>query len=195
MNTLENIKIGFVVTGSFCTIPKIFKVIKRLLDMGSEVFPIMSEHASTIDTRFGSAQDNIKELESLTGKKIMNKIEETELIGPNNLYDILVVAPCTGNTMAKLTNGITDTSALMAIKSTLRNNKPVVIALATNDGMGLNYKNIGVLMNVNNVFFVPLGQDNCKTKSKSLVADLEKIPETILDALNNTQLQPVLIKY
>jgi dipicolinate synthase subunit B len=195
MKPFENIKIGFVVTGSFCTIPQIFEQMEKLIEMGAQVYPIMSENASSIDSRFGTAEDNIKKIEDVTGHKILNKINETELIGPNKPYDILVVAPCTGNTIAKLANAITDTAALMAIKATLRNSLPVVLSIATNDALGLNMKNLGVLMNTRGLFFVPFGQDNYKTKPRSLVADLDQLADTIINALAEKQIQPVLITY
>jgi dipicolinate synthase subunit B len=168
---------------------------EKLIEMGAQVYPIMSENASSIDSRFGTAEDNIKKIEDVTGHKILNKINETELIGPNKPYDILVVAPCTGNTIAKLANAITDTAALMAIKATLRNSLPVVLSIATNDALGLNMKNLGVLMNTRGLFFVPFGQDNYKTKPRSLVADLDQLADTIINALAEKQIQPVLITY
>ncbi|TCT15041.1 dipicolinate synthase subunit B [Natranaerovirga pectinivora] len=195
MKVFENIKIGFVITGSFCTIPQIFEEMKRLIEMGATIFPIMSENSISMDTRFGTAEDNMNKFREITGNEIQTKINETELIGPNKPYDMLVVAPCTGNTMAKLANAITDTAALMAIKATLRNSMPVVLAISTNDGLGLNLKNLGTLMNTRGLFFVPFGQDNYRKKPRSLVADLNKLPETILEALEDRQLQPVIITY
>ncbi|MFP4698487.1 MAG: dipicolinate synthase subunit B [Eubacteriales bacterium] len=192
MKSLENIKIGFVFTGSFCTIPKVFEQIEKLIDMGAEIFPIMSENASTIDTRFGTAKENKKRIIEITGNEISTLINETELIGPHKLYDILVVAPCTGNTVAKLANAISDTAALMAIKATIRNDLPVVLGIASNDMLGLNLKNLGVLMNTKGLYFVPFGQDNSNTKPRSLVAKFEKLPDTIILALNEKQIQPVL---
>lgn len=195
MKVLEGKKIGFAVCGSFCTIAKVFEPITRLIAAGAEVYPIMSHNAATIDTRFGKAKDFRDKLEQLTGHTVQTKIEETEQIGPHRLYDILVVAPCTGNTMAKLAGAITDTSVLMAIKATLRNGDPVVLAIATNDGLGLNLKNFGVLMNTHNVYFVPFGQDNYKKKRNSLVAKMDFIYDTILEALEGRQIQPVLVEY
>ncbi len=195
MKTLEGKKIGFAVCGSFCSIAKVFGPINRLMEAGAEVYPMMSANASTIDTRFGKAEDFKKELEDITGNSVQTKIEETEQIGPHKLYDILVVAPCTGNTMAKLANAITDTSVLMAMKATLRNAYPVVIAIATNDGLGLNLKNFGALMNTEHIYFVPFGQDNYKKKKNSLVAKMDLIYDTILEALEGRQIQPVLVEY
>lgn len=195
MKQLESKKIGFAICGSFCTISKIFEPIKKLIESGAEIFPIMSPNASTIDTRFGKAEDFIKKLEDLTGNKVQTKIEETEHIGPHKLYDILVVAPCTGNTMAKLANAITDTSVLMAIKATLRNAYPVVIGIATNDGLGLSLKNFGTLMKTRNIYFVPFGQDNYRTKKNSLVAKMDLIYDTVIEALEGRQIQPVIVEH
>lgn len=193
MKELENIKLGFALSGSFCTFNDIFNPMKKLIDEGAEVFPIMSENASTINTRFGDSKEFIKRLEELTGKDVQTKIEETELIGPNNSYDALIVAPCTGNTFAKMANAITDTSVLMAIKATLRNNKPVILAIASNDALGFNLKNLGILMNARNVYFVPFGQDNYKVKRNSLVSNMNLIYDTLILALKGEQLQPILI--
>lgn len=195
MQELENIKIGYALSGSFCTFQYVFNPIKILIDKGAKLFPIMSENASTIDTRFGDAKSFVKKLEELTGNIVQTKIEETELIGPNNSYDALIVAPCTGNTFAKMANAITDTSVLMAIKATLRNNKPVVLAIASNDALGLNLKNLGTLMNMKNVYFVPFGQDNYKTKRNSLVSKMDLIYDTLILALKGEQLQPILVDY
>ncbi|TCK97949.1 dipicolinate synthase subunit B [Natranaerovirga hydrolytica] len=195
MKALENVKIGFVITGSFCTIPKVFTEIEKLIHMGADVYPIMSENVTSIDTRFGTAKENMEKLRKITGKEILTQINETELIGPNKSVDILVVAPCTGNTMAKLANGITDTAALMAIKATIRNDLPVVIAIATNDALGLNLKNLGTLMNTKGIYFVPFGQDNWDKKPRSLVADINQLSNTIIKAIEGTQVQPVLVLY
>lgn len=185
-------KIGFAITGSFCTFAKVFPQITKLRTMGAEVFPIMSEISYSTDTRFGTAQEHIRFLEETTGKKVISKIPEAEPIGPKKLLDILVVAPCTGNTIAKIANGIADSSVTLAVKSHLRNKRPVVIAVSTNDGLGNNAKNIGTLANMKNIYFVPVGQDDCIEKENSLVADMELIAPTISDALQGRQYQPVL---
>lgn len=195
MKELKGKKIGFAICGSFCTISKIFDPIKQLIDAGAEIFPIMSQNASTTDTRFGTAEGFMKELEALTGNKVQTKITETEQIGPKKPYDVLVIAPCTGNTLAKFANGITDTSVVMAMKATLRNNYPIVIAVATNDGLGLNLKNFGILMNTKHIYFVPFGQDNYKLKNNSLVAKMELIYDTVLAAMNGEQIQPIIVEY
>lgn len=195
MKSLEGIKIGFAICGSFCTLAKTYAVIEKLMSEGARVYPIMSEHASTIDSRFGTSEEFIKKLEEITGHKMQIKINETEKIGPNNTYDILVVAPCTGNTMAKLAYAITDTSVLMAIKATLRNQTPVVLSIATNDALGLNLKNIGQLINIKNIYFVPFGQDNYKTKNNSMVSKMDLVYDTVIEALKGKQIQPILINY
>ena len=168
--------------------------IQTLIDEGAEIFPIMSNNASSTDTRFGKADEHKEKIEKMTGKKIISSIVDAEPLGPNNLIDILVIAPCTGNTLAKLANAITDTPVLMAAKALLRNEKPVVLAVATNDGLGLNMKNIGILMNSKNIFFVPMGQDNSEKKPNSIMSDMNLNLNTIEKALKKTQIQPVIIK-
>lgn len=195
MGTLKGIKIGYAICGSFCTLSQMFDPIKKLMDEGAEIFPIMSEHASTIDTRFGDSKAFVEKFEKATGHSVQTHINETELIGPKNPYDALIVAPCTGNTMAKMANAITDTSVLMAIKATLRNCTPVILAIATNDGLGLNLKNLGTLLNTHDVYFVPFGQDDYKKKKNSLVAHMDQIYDTLLEALKGNQIQPILIDY
>jgi len=190
---LQNIKVGFALTGSFCTFSKIIPEIQKLVNEGAEVFPIMSEASYNIDTRFGNAEDFINRIEEITNKKIISTITEAEPIGTEAFLDILVVAPCTGNTLAKLANAITDTTVLMATKAHLRNNKPVVIGISTNDGLGANAKNLGLLLNTKNIFFIPFSQDNPSIKQNSIVAKMELIIETILEALKGKQVQPLLI--
>ncbi len=184
--------IGFAMTGSFCTFKKVVKEIAVLAETGADVIPIMSQIAYTTDTRFGKAADFIAEIEAITSHKIIHTIPEAEPIGPKNLLDALIIAPCTGNTLAKLALGITDTPVTMAAKATLRNQKPVIIAVSTNDGLGGSAKNIGALLNTQNIYFVPYGQDDPINKTNSLVADMTKITETAKAALNEIQIQPVL---
>lgn len=157
---LEQIKIGYAFTGSFCTLAKSFCIMERLVESGADVLPIMSNAVYDTDTRFGKATDFISRAENICQKKVMHKIEETELIGPKNLIDIIVIAPCTSNTMSKLVLGINDTPVTMAVKASLRNDKPVVIAVSTNDGLSGSGKNIGHLMNYNNYFLVPFEQES-----------------------------------
>lgn len=192
---LDGIKIGFGLTGSFCTIDKVMPEVEKLVSNGAKVFPILSDSVGEFDTRFGRAEDFRLKLEGITGNKIINTIIEAEPIGPKSLLNIIVVAPCTGNTLAKMANGITDTTVTMACKAHLRNQKPVVIAISTNDGLGTNAKNIGMLLNMKNIYLVPFGQDGPSTKPNSLVADTSKIMPTIVEALNHKQIQPLLIKY
>ena len=184
--------IGLGITGSFCMFSRARKEIERLTELGANVIPIFSFNAQTCDTRFGSAIDYVEGIWGITGNEGIRTICAAEPIGPNNFLDIMVIAPCTGNTAAKLCNGITDTPVLMAAKAHMRNGKPLVISISTNDALGANFKNIGMLMNTKNVYFVPFGQDNCKSKPNSLVAKMELLPETIEYALNGRQIQPVI---
>lgn len=192
--TLEGLRIGYCITGSFCTFSKSFETLSQLISTKAWVVPIMSFNAASIDTRFGKAADNINYLEYLTNRKVIKTIEDAEPIGPKNLFDIIVVAPCTANTLAKLSVGITDTPVTMAVKSHLRNNKPVLIAVSTNDALGAAAKNIGTLQNYKNYYFVPYTQDDYINKPKSIVARFELIPQAIVDAMNGVQAQPVLYK-
>ena len=186
-------KIGFVLTGSFCTFSKTIPKIKELVKMGAEVIPIMSYNAYNFDTKFGKAEDFIKEIEEITGKKIIHTIQESEPIGPKHLTDIMVVAPCSGNTMSKLANDIIDTPATMAVKSHLRNNLPVVIAASTNNALSGNASSIAALLNRKNYYFVPFRQDNPITKPRSVVFDFDYIIKTIESALDGKQIQPILL--
>ncbi len=192
---LKGIRLGFVVTGSHCTMGAVLNEITKLVKEGAEVYPIVSYSISTTDTRFGKSSDFCTKLQEITGHEPIKTIVDAEPIGPNKLFDILVVAPCTGNTLAKLANGITDTPALMAIKAHLRNQFPVVIAISTNDGLGLNAKNIATLLNTKNIYLVPFGQDNPSAKPNSLVAHLDKMRDTVCLALEGKQIQPVLVQY
>ena len=190
--TIEGKKIGFAVCGSFCTFKRVMPQVEKLISMGAEVYPVMSEIAYSTDTRFGKAEDFRTFLEETTKNKIINSIKSAEPIGPKGYLDALVIAPCTGNTLAKIANGITDSCGSMAAKANLRNGRPLVIAISTNDGLGANARNIGTLLQKQNVYFVPFGQDDCFGKPQSLVADMEKIPETLRWALDLKQIQPVL---
>lgn len=191
---LRGIKIGFCITGSFCTLSEIIPQIQRLLGEGAEVIPVISYSVDTMDTRFYTAKDFREIIQSLTGKEIINTIVGAEPIGPKKMVDIVVIAPCTGNTLAKLAGGITDTPVIMAAKAQLRNQRPVVIAVATNDGMGNNGKNIGLLLNTKNIYFVPFRQDDPQKKQNSIVANMDTICDTIYYALKGEQIQPVMIE-
>lgn len=184
--------IGFALTGSFCTFKKVISALSSLKETGADILPIMSQNAYLTDTRFGAAKDFVAEIESITGHSVIHTISGAEPIGPKNLLDALIIAPCTGNTLAKLAGGVTDTSVTMAAKATLRNRNPVIVAVSTNDGLGGSAANIGRLLNTENIYFVPFGQDDPFNKTKSLVADMTKINETVKKALESVQIQPVL---
>ena len=186
-------KIGFVLTGSFCTFSKTIPKMKKLVEKGAEVIAIMSFNSYNMDTKFGKAQDFIDQIEEITGKDIIHTIEGSEPIGPRRMTDIMIIAPCSGNTMAKLACDIIDTPATMAAKSHLRNNLPLVIAPSTNNGLGGNAENIGKLLNRKNYFFVPFRQDNPITKPRSIVFDSEYIIKTIEYALEGEQIEPILL--
>ena len=190
--SLENKNIGFAMCGSFCTFEKAFSTAQELVSLGANVIPIMSFNARNISSRFGTADENASILEDICHKKIISSIEEAEPIGPKKLLDALVVVPCTGNTLAKLALGITDTPVTMAVKSHIRNMRPVVIAISTNDALANSAKNIGMLMNYKNYFFVPYMQDDSASKPNSLVAKYELIPEAIISALDGKQMQPII---
>ncbi len=160
--------------------------------MGANVIPIFSFSAQTCDTRFGSARDFVDGICEITENEGIKTLCQAEPIGPNNFLDIMVIAPCTGNSAAKLCNGITDTPVLMAAKAHMRNGKPLVLAISTNDALGVNFKNIGTLMNMKNIYFVPFGQDNPKSKPNSMIAKMELIPETIEMAMKGKQIQPII---
>lgn len=190
---LSGITVGYGITGSFCTLEKTKTIIKKLCTDGVDIVPIYSYNVQNMDTRFGKADEFLDEIEKISGRRGIRTIQEAEPIGPKALIDIMVIAPCTGNTAAKLCNGITDTPVLMAAKAHMRNGRPLVIALSTNDAMGINFKTVGSLMNMKNIFFVPFGQDNYVGKPNSLVCDLEQLPGTIEKALVKEQIQPVLL--
>ena len=190
---LKGKRIGFILTGSFCTFTKTIKQMRELVKIGADVIPIMSYNAYEKDTKFGKASDFIDEIEEMTNNKIIHTLQDAEPIGPKKLTDIMVVAPASGNTMAKLAHDIIDTPATMAVKSHLRNNKPVVIAPSTNNGLSGNAENIGKLLNRKNYYFVPFRQDNPITKPMSIVFDAEYICKTIEYALKKEQIQPILL--
>ena len=185
------LNIGFAITGSFCTHAKIKKVISDMKD-NYNIFPVFSPNVCSLDSRFGKASDFITDIENITGNKGIYTIPEAEPIGPKKFLDVLVIAPCTGNTLAKLANGITDSAVLMAAKAHLRNELPLIISVSTNDAMGIIFRNLGMLLNMKNIYFVPFGQDDYKKKHNSLVAHVELLPDTIEEALQGKQLQPVI---
>lgn len=190
--SLSECNIGFAITGSFCTFDKILPQIKNLCDKGANITPIYSYNAYNFNTRFYEAAAFREKVEEITKSKGISTIQGAEPIGPKKLFDVIIIAPCTGNTLAKLANGITDSPVLMAAKAHLRNNKPLVIAVSSNDALGVNLQNIGRLMIMKNIFFVPFGQDDCVKKPNSMVADLGLIEATIRHALKKEQLQPLI---
>lgn len=187
-------RVGFAVCGSFCTHEKVLEALARLTEEYETVIPIVSEISAFTDTRFGTSEDLLEQLEDLTGNDVLYSIPAVEPIGPRGLLDVLVVAPATGNTIAKLAAGITDTVVTMAVKAHLRNSRPVVIAVSSNDGLAAGAKNIGELLVRKNYYFVPFGQDNAEKKPASLVSDFSKLPETVDAALQGRQLQPILLR-
>lgn len=189
---LEGVKAGLAITGSFCTFDKIEEQIKALVKQEVNVYPIFSTNVQTTDSRFGDTAQYIEHITSITGNKPILRLEEAEPIGPKGYLDVLLIAPCTGNTLAKLANGITDSPVLMAAKAHLRNEKPLVISISTNDALGINFRNIGTLYNIKNIYFVPFGQDNPIKKPNSMIAHTDRIPETLEYALEGKQIQPVI---
>ena len=187
-----NKPVGFGITGSFCTFHKILTVMQTLVEEGYELIPILSPSASAFDTRFTAAADFALQVRTITGHDILTSITEAEPIGPKGLLDAMVIAPCTGNTLAKLACGITDTAVLMAAKAQLRNGGPILLFPSTNDGLGLNFKNIGTLMSTKNIFFVPFSQDDPAGKPNSLVANPSLVSAALAASLEGRQLQPVL---
>ena len=185
--------IGFAICGSFCTFKTVFEEIETLINSGYEIVPIMSENSYKSDTRFGKAQQWIDTFKDLTGKDIIHTIPQAEPIGPKKLLDALIIAPCTGNTLAKLACGITDTSVTLAAKAHLRNGRPLIIAPSTNDALANAAKNIGALLNYKNIYFVPYGQDSFSKKPNSMVAEFSLIQQTLEDAFLGKQTQPVTI--
>ncbi len=190
---LEGKRIGFAMCGSFCTFSRCFEALEKLLEMGCDIVPIASFNAYTLNTRFGAAAKHIARLEELCRRPVIHTIEDAEPIGPKNLTDIMLVANCTGNTLAKLAVSITDTPVTMAVKSHIRNQKPVLLNIATNDALAGSAKNIFALMNYKNYYFVPMGQDDFRKKPTSLMGDFSLIPAAISEALEYRQLQPVFM--
>lgn len=184
--------IGFALTGSFCTFSRIMKELEHLASLQTNIIPIMSETSYQTDTRFGTAEHWHETIAQITPNDIVKSVKESEPFGPKGILDLLIVAPCTGNTLAKLASGIADSSVTMAVKAHLRNQRPVLIAVSTNDGLGTAAKNIGTLLNCKNLYFVPFRQDDYIKKPNSLVADFSQIEEAAKAALDGRQLQPLL---
>ena len=190
----DGVKVGFCVTGSHCTLEAALKQIKKLKAMGAEIHPIFSTNVATTNTRFTTAKVFRDQVEEVTGMEVVDTIVEAEPFGPVRRMDLMVVAPCTGNTMAKLANAITDTPVLMAVKAHLRNGGPVLLAIATNDGLGNNARNLGSLLNMKNVFMVPFSQDDPFKKPNSIVAEMDLLADAALAALKKVQIQPIIME-
>lgn len=190
---MKGIRIGYAMCGSFCTIADSLEQLKVLSEKGADIFPIMSDIVYNSDTRFTKHKELQQTVKEITNKDIIHTVIEAEPIGPKRLLDILVVSPCTGNTLGKLAAGITDSSVTMAVKAHLRNNRPVVLCIATNDALSASAKSIGILLNTKNIYFVPFAQDDAIKKSTSLISVFKLLPQTVESALNGTQLQPILV--
>ena len=189
--SMEKKRLGLALCGSYCTYEKLFAALPGLKEQ-YDLIPILSDTAAETDTRFGRAADHIRRLAELTGRRVITTIAEAEPLGPKEPMDALLIAPCTGNTLAKLAHGITDSSVLMAAKAHLRNGRPLVLAFSTNDGLSGSAENIGRLLNRKHVYFVPFGQDDPAKKPRSLQADFSLLAETVEAALRGEQLQPIL---
>lgn len=190
---MEKITLGFAMTGSFCTFESVLHTLKTLKDRYETIIPIMSENAYFTDTRFGRSEIFIQRIEELCGRPVLKTLQEAEPLGPKKMLDLLIIAPCTGNTLAKLSAGIADSTVTFAAKAHLRNGRPVVISVSTNDGLSAAARNIGDLLNRKNYYFVPFGQDDPHAKPTSLISDVLRIPDTVHAALQGVQLQPLLL--
>ena len=193
MSAIDSLRIGFALTGSFCTFDRVIAQIEELTAQGADITPILSFNAATIDTRFGKAEDFKERLTAITGHAPLTTLTEVEPIGPKGMFDVLVVAPCTGSTLGRLANGISDTPVTLAVKSHLRRSRPVILAVSTNDALGASMRNIGLLKNTKYMYLVPMRQDDTVSKPNSLVADFTRIADTITAAQAGTQLQPLFL--
>ena len=193
MADLNDIRLGYAICGSFCTFRKAIDEMKCLSDCGADIYPIMSQNAYSLDTRFGMASEFVSEIENICGKSVIHTIPQAEPIGPKNLLDVMVISPCTGNTLAKLANGVTDTAVTLAAKAHLRNARPLVIGVSTNDALAAAAKNIGALMNNKNIYFIPMSQDDPAGKPNSVVVRFEMTLDTVKKALEKQQIQPIYI--
>lgn len=190
----NGITVGYALSGSHCTFAEVMPQIKRFVDAGANVVPIVSQTLITTDTRFGTAKEWQEQLTGITGNEIISTIVQAEPLGPSLLLDVLVIAPCTGNTTSRLANAITDSAVLMAAKAQMRNSRPLVLGISTNDGLGLNAANIAKLLVAKHIYFVPFGQDNPVQKPNSLVAKMDLVMEACEAALKGKQLQPILVE-
>ena len=189
---MKKLTFGYALTGSFCTFERSLAQMEYILSQGIDILPVMSFNAASMDTRFGKAEEFIERIEEMTGKKVIKTLEAAEPIGPKNMTDLMIVLPCTGNTLAKLAGGIYDTPVTLAVKSHLRNQKPVLIGVSTNDALSASAKNIGTLINFKNYYFIPMNQDDCTNKPLSVVCDFERATEAAFSALEGRQIQPMI---
>ena len=194
MSSLKGKRIGFGLTGSHCTYEAVFPQIEALVNEGAEVRPVVTFNVKSTNTRFGEGAEWVKKIEDLTGYEAIDSIVKAEPLGPKLPLDCMVIAPLTGNSMSKLANAMTDSPVLMAAKATIRNNRPVVLGISTNDALGLNGTNLMRLMSTKNIFFIPFGQDDPFKKPNSMVAKMDLLPQTIEKALRHQQLQPILVE-
>lgn len=190
---MQGIKLGYALTGSFCTFEKSLAEMQKLKEAGFDIVPIMSYNAYSLDTRFGKAEDFVKRIEEISERKVIATITDAEPVGPAKLTDVMVVLPCTGNTLAKLASGIYDTPVTLAVKSHLRNQRPVIIGVSSNDSLSSAAKNIGILLNNKHYYFIPMKQDDPDKKPFSVVCDFSLVKDTIEAALYGKQHQPILI--
>ncbi len=188
---MKNIKLAFSLCGSFCTLSRAIEQMEKLAESGYDILPIMSFNAYSLDTKFGPAKDFINKIENISGKKVLNSLVEVEPIGPKNLADIMLICPCTGNTLSKICRATTDTPVTLGAKSHLRKGRPLVIYLATNDGLSGSAVNVGKALNMKNIYFVPLNQDDPSNKPSSLVSHFDLVDETLQQALLGKQIQPI----
>ena len=189
----DKLRVGVALCGSFCTFGTVLPQIRDMCKQ-FDVVPIMSERAYQTDTRFGAASEHVHKLEEMCGREVLHTVTQTEPIGPKKLLDVLVVAPATGNTLAKLAYGIADSAVTLAVKAHLRNERPVVLAVSTNDALGTAAKNIGMLLGMRHMYFVPFRQDDPVSKPRSAVADMSRIIATVLLAADGKQIQPILLQ-
>lgn len=189
---ISDCTVGMGITGSFCSFEKTKETAKAMAASFGHVIPVYSYNAQMMNTRFGKAGDFMRTMMEITGDEGIKTLQEAERVGPGKLFDVMVIYPCTGNTAAKLANGIVDTPVLLAAKAHLRNGRPLVIGISTNDALGINFKNIGKLMNMKNIYFVPFGQDDCVKKPNSLVCDSMLVVDTVKEVLAGKQIQPVI---
>lgn len=193
---LKGLKIGFGLTGSYCVFDQVFPQLQKLVDEGAEVVPVVSYQVAVTDSRYGNAKDFLLEMERITGRQVIQDMSDSESLNKfEKPIDLFVVAPCTGNSLSKLADGATDTPVLMLAKELFRNNKPVLLGIATNDGLAISAKSIAALLNTKNVYFIPFGQDNYRDKPNSLVSKFEHMVPSIIKAMDHEQIQPILEVY